>query len=242
MNSLSNYPKYLQVSVNSHLKKYLDYSSREIILSQATLINDIIKSPSKDKRWSFFIDKDSPITFRGITVGGKNFEIDYYCDIEGDDSKITSNKFHTRVWTTDKNLCYRDSYDSQKIKAIFEKNGWKRVILRFRIESRLADVTHLELSQHMQIGGDQERNENCWIHENVKEPRILFPPMDFILFSEFVVLNYYFEKYQKLHKDTSWIRIVRNSQKLFQQSYYEKCQRMLNLEKDTETIVSHFCK
>jgi hypothetical protein len=94
----------------------------------------------------------------------------------------------------------------------------------------------------MQIGGNQEKNENCWIHESVDEPRILSPPMDFILFSEFVVLNYYFEDYQNLHKYSEWIRMVKNSQKLFQQTYYQKCQNMLNLPSDTETIVSHFCK
>jgi len=159
-----------------------------------------------------------------------------------EDQKIIHNNFQTRIWSDDKKLCYRKSFDSPNIKSIFEKNGWKRVLMRFRIDTRKNDVKHLELFNHMHIGGDQDRDEYCWIHERISEPRLLFPPMDFILFSEFVMLNYYFSYYDRLHKDSEWIRMVRNSQKIFQHSYYEKCQNMLNLDRDTDTIVSHFCK
>lgn len=72
MDALSKYPTYLKVSVNSHLKNFLDSSSREIVLSQATTIDQVLKSPSRDKRWSFYIDKDSPITFREIVIGKKS--------------------------------------------------------------------------------------------------------------------------------------------------------------------------
>ena len=220
----------------------LDVTSQGLIISQASQIETILKAKSKKKTWTFCIEKDNPVTFRGIKIGKSQFEIDYMCEIEGDGSKIIYNNFQTRIWTDDKELCYRKSFDSEKVKSIFEKNGWRRVLMRFRVDTRKEDVKHLELFHHMHIGGAQDSCEYCWIHENISEPRLLHPPMDFILFSEFVTLNYYFSYYDRLYKDSEWIRIVRNSQKIFQHSYYEKCQNMLNLDRDSDTIVSHFCK
>jgi hypothetical protein len=68
-------------------------------------------------------------------------------------------------------------------------------------------------------------------------PRFPYPPMDIVLLCEFVLINFFPEESNKLRKDPSWKNLVRNSQKMFIEPYFERCQRCLDNEK--ETLMGH---
>lgn len=68
-------------------------------------------------------------------------------------------------------------------------------------------------------------------------PRFPFPPMDIVLLCEFVLINFFPEDSKKLREDPTWKRMVRNSQKIFIEPYFEKCQKCLDNEK--ETLMGH---
>jgi len=60
MNPVISYPKYLQVSVNKFLKNFLDSTSKDLIISQASQIETVLKSTSKKKELDFLYRKRKP--------------------------------------------------------------------------------------------------------------------------------------------------------------------------------------
>jgi hypothetical protein len=70
------------------------------------------------------------------------------------------------------------------------------------------------------------------------EPRFPYPPMDIILLSEFILINYFQEVYEDLRKDGGWKRLIIYSQNMFQREYYETCWNCIENHENT-TLMEH---
>lgn len=100
----------------------------------------------------------------------------------------------------------------------------KEKIFEFRIDLKNPEAKVPEPINHLHVLG-------------FDVPRFPFPPMDIILLCEFVLINFFPEESDKLRKDPTWKRMVLNSQKIFVEPYFEKCQKCLDNEK--ETLMGH---
>ena len=90
--------------------------------------------------------------------------------------------------------------------------------VKFHIDQKLPDTQ--EPWHHLHMGG-------------FDEPRFPYPPMDIILLSEFILINYFQEVYEDLRKDGGWKRLIINSQNIFQKDYYETCWNCIDSNKNT---------
>ena len=121
-----------------------------------------------------------------------------------------------RIWSYDQNLCFREGFDSEKIKELFNNRSWKRVLLKFRIDLKYKD-NKKEPVYHLHAGGYFKEIEYCWIPEGLNIPRFIYFPVDIMLICEFILYNFFQENkdYEKLRKDPEWIALIRKSQQLF---------------------------
>jgi hypothetical protein len=144
-----------------------------------------------------------------------------------------------RLWSDKSQYCYRELFDSSRIKELVDQGDWKRVMIRFHIEKKEPNVTLPEPFCHLNFGGKQSSNEYCWIPTTIREPRFPHPPMDFVLLLEYILVNYYPNETRDFREKREWIDIVRFSQKLFQENYFEVCQSWLSDEDNT--YLGHQC-
>jgi hypothetical protein len=95
--------------------------------------------------------------------------------------------------------------------------------VEFHIDQKVPDTP--EPWHHLQIGG-------------FNEPRFPYPPMDIILLSEFILINYFQEVYEDLRNDGGWKRLIINSQNIFQKEYYETCWNCIK-NNENATLMEH---
>ncbi len=95
--------------------------------------------------------------------------------------------------------------------------------IKFHIDQKLPDIQ--EPWHHLHMG-------------RFDEPRFPYPPMDIILLSEFILINYFQEVYEDLRKDGGWKRLIINSQNIFQKEYYETCWNCIENHGNT-TLMEH---
>ncbi|GAG59979.1 unnamed protein product [marine sediment metagenome] len=160
--------------------------------------------------------------------------MDISCELEGRDNIITKQNILLRLWSLDENLSYREEVDSPKLKAELERNIWKRVILRFHFDLKEPNGKQLEPEYHFHVGGRYRTNdENCWLPEQIDVPRFPYPPMDFILMCEFLLINFFPKESEKLRKKPEWKSLVRKSQDMFLKPYYDICMKYLKDQNET---------
>ena len=95
--------------------------------------------------------------------------------------------------------------------------------VKFHIDQKVPDTP--EPWHHLHMGG-------------FKEPRFPCPPMDIILLSEFILINYFQEVSEDLRKDSGWKKIIIKSQNIFQKKYYETCWNCIK-NNENATLMEH---
>ena len=155
--------------------------------------------------------------------------------------KLQINQYgaNIRLWSDKSHYCYREPFDSLSIKSLVDDGDWRRVMIRFHLEQKEKNVTLPEPLYHLNFGGKQSSDEYCWIPTTIREPRFPHPPMDIVLLLEYSLMNYYPNETRDFREKREWIDIVRFSQKLFQEKYFEACRSWL--ENDDNTYLGHQC-
>lgn len=155
--------------------------------------------------------------------------------------KLQINQYgaNIRLWSDKSHYCYREPFDSLSIKSLVDDGDWRRVMIRFHLEQKEKNVTLPEPLYHLNFGGKQSSDEYCWIPTTIREPRFPHPPMDIVLLLEYILMNYYPNETRDFREKREWIDIVRFSQKLFQEKYFEACRSWL--ENDDNTYLGHQC-
>lgn len=232
--SIKEYPKNLEMLAHQHLSNYLDAGSKELLIDRAQALRGSFQGKKKRKpvNWNFTIPRDHPLTFKINVVDSKKLQVDISCEIEGQNEIIHRHNVLLRIWSWDKDLSFREDVDSKNLKNILEKVGWKRVILRFHFD--LKDLkSKSEPLYHIHIGGNPLQDEYCWLPKQIKVPRFPFPPMDIILLSEFILVNFFNKQSEQLRMKPEWESLVRKSQDFFQKEYYEDCVQHINSQSST---------
>lgn len=119
-----------------------------------------------------------------------------------------------------------DNIKKNNIEFLVRSISQNRIIFQFHIDQKDSDA------------------EEPWNHLHIDEfdePRFPFPPMDLILICEFIFINYFPDKTKVLRKDGGWRKMVRKSQKIFQQEYFSVCQNCIEHDKIT-TLHEHLLK
>jgi len=232
--SIKEYPRNLEILVQQHLGKYLDTGSKELLIDRArTLRNSFQRKKRREPvQWNFTIPRNHPLTFIRSEVDSKKLQVDISCNIEGKDEKIHRHNLVMRIWSWDKDLSFRQDMDSQKLRDNLEKVGWKRVILRFHFDLKDLNAKSEPL-YHLHIGGNPLQDEYYWLPKEITVPRFPFPPMDIILLSEFILLNFFNKQSEQLRMKPEWESLVRKSQDFFQKEYYDNCLQHINSQSST---------
>lgn len=179
--------------------------------------------------WGFQIDFDAPIRFIETIHKGHDLVADIVCRYEWKESAIPVNQeLVIRVWN--KSLSYREDLDHENFLDLYsDPNGKGRVM--FRCHFDLANEGQDGPKYHLQFGGNARDEENCWIPEEIKIPRIAFQPMDIILACQMVVANFFSSDYQqKYSRDFRWKNAVTEVQSVFLRDYYARCVDMIDNE------------
>jgi hypothetical protein len=217
---IGEYARNLQMLVQQqYLGAYLELGSKEALLEPVRQLGDLARTSRKRKpiRWQFSISRERPLKFK---ENEKRLQVDLAGMIEGEGDLVKEVKTLLRVWSLDGTMCYRVGVDSEEIKRKFEQTG-RRVIVRFHFDCRAPNVTKPEPFYHLQVGGNALDEENCWFPEQLEIPRFHFPPMDIVLLSEMVLVNFFHQPSENLRKKPEWVSLVRKSQDAFQMRYFD---------------------
>jgi hypothetical protein len=216
---IQEYARNLQILVQQqYLGAYLETGSKEALLERVRQFSDFARTSRKAKplRWQFSILRERPLKFK---ENEKRLQVDLAGMIDGEGDDVKEVKTLLRVWSLDGTMCYRVGVDSDEVKKKFEQTG-RRVIVRFHFDCRAANVTKPEPTYHLQVGGNALDEENCWFPEQLEIPRFHFPPMDIVLLSELVLINFFHQQSENLRKKPEWVSLVRKSQDAFQEGYF----------------------
>lgn len=113
-----------------------------------------------------------------------------------------------------------------------------RIVRRFHFDFQPKDKKHPEA--HFQYGGEipqegfYDGTHYCLEHF-LEEPRVLYPPMDFVLLLDLAVMNFNTSLF-KLKSETRWNKLVRESEKLCWKGYFKRTSDYLDKSTRTNTI------
>lgn len=215
------------------LGQFITPETKSIVKSKSAELRGIaadVRRAGKPKPWTFTIPMLNPISFN---VNPDRFQVDISGTIIGIGDDISEVNSLLRVWSLNKNICYREGIDSELVSDQFDETK-RRVIVRFHFDRRGTKANKPEPIYHLQVGGVAEAQENCWF-PNLKVPRLQFPPMDIILLSELVLVNFFHEDSRGMREKPEWKHLVIKSQKAFQDKYFQDFHSYPN--SDTETIL-----
>jgi len=216
---IEEYARNLQMLVQQqYLGAYLEPGSKETLLERARQFSDSARTSRKVKpvRWQFSIPRERALKFK---ENEKRLQVDLAGIIEGEGDDVKEVRTLLRVWSLDGTMCYRVGVDSDEVKRKFEQTG-RRVIVRFHFDCKAPNVTKPEPIYHLQVGGNALDEENCWFPEQLEIPRFHFPPMDIVLLTELVLVNFFDQQSENLRKKPEWVSLVRKSQDAFQLRYF----------------------
>lgn len=230
---IEEYATNLKLLESKILGKFITPETRSIINNKSAELREIAKGvrpPRKPKAWTFSVPIQDPIRF---IVNTDQLQVDISGTIVGIGDKISEVNSLLRVWSLNKNVCYREEFDSELVRDLFDQTK-RRVIVRFHFDRRGAKANKPEPIYHLQVGGVADSQENCWF-PNLRVPRLQFPPMDLILLSELVLVNFFHEDSRDMREKPEWKSLVIKSQKAFQYKYFRDFYSYRDL--DTETIL-----
>jgi hypothetical protein len=244
---INKYRQRLNFFVN-RLDGFLLPESKEIIKDQTS---SIIKLPANRRtagKWKFEISPYFPVKFYPFQLNGNTVQVDFSCSIDGEipPSRIRINQekiyienytILIRLWSLEESLSFREDYDSEKIKQDVRDNNNERVILRFHIDKKKKGTETEEPLYHMNFGGIQSGNEISWFPKSINVPRFYFSPMDIILATEFILMNFYSAETFELREDPEWKSIITTAQELFLKPCIENYSSFIN--DNTNTFLKH---
>jgi len=230
------------------LNKFIEPEDIEILKGK---ISGLVISPAnrkKDGKWNFSISNDYPIRFCPCNLNGNMIQVDFSCNIEGNIPSLNKRdvtiwdaieKYNVliRVWSLEERLSFRNNFDSESIRDLIQINDQRRVILRFHIDKKVQNVTIEEPYYHMHFGGIAQENEIAWYPKNFDPPRFYFFPLDIVLATEFILMNFFSIKSYKLREDPEWKSIVITAQEIFLKPCINKYHQYVN--DDSNSFLNH---
>jgi len=170
----------------------------------------------KTAPWKFEIEPSRPLLFNICEVKGYKLQVDIFCSISYPDKYFDNwNETLTiRIWSVDEKLFYRESLDFEKLKRI-----GRRVMARFHFDR--ANPGQAGPHFHLQIGGKPHLDEFCWYPKELEVPRFIHHPMNLMLACEFVIANFFPEKYDKISKEVTWQMALKKCQEYYLIPYYK---------------------
>jgi len=236
------YPSNLQF-LEMYIKNYLEPCSSGTLSDVAANLNQSISRHGHRRtplQWSIIIPKENPLKFKLSDDCCSKLHVDLFCRIKGEvetkRSDMVTLKLYSvvfRIWSHDKDISYRSKWDADELKQKLRKQEWKRVVKRFHIDLRDKNAGLPEPLYHLHFGGIAEDNEYFCVPKTIDEPRFHYFPMDLVLLSEFILMNFFPAESKNLRKSPEWKSLVRKSQDLYFKPYFEKLSAYLNDNNDT---------
>lgn len=235
---MKEYPKNLEfLAQQRYLGSFLDPGSKNMLIEKAHSLAHFLKSKRRRPlAWGITIPKERPLRFTKCMIDGMSLQVDVAFRMEGVENdliEIKKQSMLVRVWSWDEKVSYREGIDAHDLRSKLEQKGWNRVILRFHFDLREGDAKCPEPLFHMQVGGVPEDSENCWIPKKIRVPRFPYPPLDVVLLSEFILMNFFHKESESLRKKPEWTSLVRKSQEMFLKPYVIRYMSYINAEDDT---------
>ncbi len=248
--------KLTMLSSNKSFQSFLDKNSFNPLYESVEKLRGTIENEKrlnkfrKEKKveWIFVIPRKTPLRFK-ISEDDPELKlrVDLSCLIQGIEEVTKSTfaikkyNFEVRVWSEEKDVIYRDDFDSEEIGRRIMDSGCKRVMSRFHFDIKCTDTRrHLEPFSHFHIGGDSEDHEFCWLHNKIESPRFPHPPMDLILLSELILASFFHNESEDLRNDPFWKSMVHFSQEYFLKPYFNECSYVINNpDRVHSTLLSH---
>jgi hypothetical protein len=223
------------------LNKFIEPEDIEILKGKISGL--IVTPPDKknDGRWNFSISSSYPLKFHPCNLNGNKIQVDFSCIIEGRIPSLKNRettvwdaleKYNVliRVWSLEDKLSFRDEFDSETVRDLLQANDQRRVILRFHIDQKFQKVEIEEPYYHLHFGGIAHENELAWYPRSFDSPRFYFIPLDIVLATEFILMNFFSIKSYKLREDPEWKSIVMTAQELFLKPCIYKYYQFVNDE------------
>lgn len=198
------------------------------IVDQSTYSNLVMSADTlrgNSRCWRYIVHPSKPLLFLPISnhYTGKTVCPSIYAHVEVDEARLKL-----------KNPPFNNLVATLEVKVL--ETG----IIAFRSHFDLANrnqKTGLFQSGplfHLQYGGHSPGSDRA-DEFNLKEPRLMYPPIDLILASEIVLANFYFDKWVVIREQPAWKELISLSQQLCYSLFYnhiadclEKRQPILN--------------
>jgi hypothetical protein len=232
--------------LKGYIKQYLDDSSQMLLDEIHDKMNAKINSQRNKGPivWKISITRERPLTFKESSEGRFSLHIDLSCDIEGNVDSLNSHQISitkynvsVRIWSHQKEISYRKGIDDPRLQKELENLNWRRVISRWHMDLREVNTQKPEPLYHLHFGGRIEDIEYCWFPEKLEEPRFCCFPMDLVLLCEFILVNFFPKESADLRKKPEWKKLVRKSQHLYVNPYFDQLKKFLN--NDSDTLLGH---
>lgn len=236
---IEGFPYYVKV-----MRDYIQPNSVNRLQIVSDMFRSLLDQNRRDIDWEIDIPGRDPLKFKDIEINGKRMEVQLSCKIKGiaptlksDELIITKYNTQLLIRSLEKELSFRPKFDSKDLCKPLIENDWKRAMLSFHIDLRDSETRIYEPIYHLHVGGRVDKKELCWIPDTIEEPRFYFFPLDVVLLSEFVLLNWRPEVHDELRKQPEWKKRIIYSQNLYLKPY------MLNvynyLIDNNHTLLNH---
>jgi len=247
---INEYKKRLNFFVN-YLDDYILPESKEIIKNQISSLIKVDARRNTVGRWKFKILREFPVKFHPCDINGNKVQVDFSCNIDGEIpplrhgrslriKRIENYTILIRLWSLEENLSCREEFDSEDIMHNIRDNNMERVILRFHLDKRKEGTDTEEPFYHIQFGGISQANEFNWYPKSINVPRFQFFPLDIILATEFILVNFFALESFNLREDPEWKRIIHTAQKFFLDPAILQYHSFI--QDPTETFLAHSIK
>lgn len=215
--------------LSEHLSRYkiLDPLGKDALQAQIMYLEEI-RNKKRSKKiqsktsWKITIEPSHPILFKICEVDGYRLQVDIFCFVSYPESTIQdwNETITIRIWSDDERLFFRKSLDSINIEKRINKFGInRRVMARFHFDR--ANPGQAGPRFHLQIGGKQHEDEYCWYPKVLEVPRFIHHPMNLMLACEFVIANFFSEKYDKISNEVTWHRALKRCQEEYLIPYFK---------------------
>jgi hypothetical protein len=208
--------------LNSRLNAVLDEQGKRA-LQQAE--KDILgQKSSRAKAWSLRIPHGQSLRFKkcGVTKGNHHALVpDVSCHISQPESgePTGSHNVVIRVWSEDPKFYFRASHDAEELLDRIKEGAGRRVMTRYHFD--FAEKGQDGPKFHLQVGGGQHVDENCWLPENLKVPRFCHYPMSLILSCQLILRTFFPSEYSIIAAEETWVGALRASQKAYFPTYFK---------------------
>ncbi len=156
------------------------------------------------------------------------------------DRELKKDKWKFKI-SRDDPITFKNKNSNLQIDIACKIEGIGNHTEKHNVEFRVRSTTNDDQNVKFHIDQKLPDTQEPWHHLHMggfDEPRFPYPPMDIILLSEFILINYFQEVYEDLRKDGGWKRLIINSQNIFQKEYYETCWNCIENHENT-TLMEH---